>query len=170
MTQTRWFAAAMALLIAAACSPTELTELVIFSEPLNTPDSMISKSDVSADAEVSYDGAGSVRVDATGPTTIRIAEVEPANAENATLFYRARLRTKDLEGQAYLEMWARVPGKGEFFSRALHAPLSGTSDWVTQQTPFYLKAGQRADLIKLNLVIDGAGTVWVDDLELAQAS
>lgn len=53
--------------------------------------------------------------------------------ENARLIYQAKLRTKDLEEQAYLEMLCSFPDKGEFFSRGLASPLSGTTDWTTQQ-------------------------------------
>jgi hypothetical protein len=85
------------------------------------------------------------------------------------LTYRAHLRTESLDGQAYLEMWCGIPGMGEFFSRALQAPVSGTTGWVTQETSFFLENGQRAQVVKLNLVIAGTGTVWVDDIALVQA-
>ena len=58
---------------------------------------------------------------------------------------------------------------GEFFSRALNSPLSGTTDWVTQETPFFLKAGQDPSQVKLNLVVDGKGSVWIDNVVLARA-
>jgi hypothetical protein len=66
-------------------------------------------------------------------------------------------------------MWCRFPGRGEFFSRALHAPISGTVEWTTQETPFLLEPGQNPDNIKLNIVLDGTGTVWIDDVVLARA-
>jgi hypothetical protein len=67
-------------------------------------------------------------------------------------------------------MWARFPGQGEFFSRALHSPVSGSTEWVSQETPFFLEKSQKPDLIKLNLVVDGRGTVWVDELTLARSA
>jgi hypothetical protein len=66
-------------------------------------------------------------------------------------------------------MWCSIPGKGEFFSRALQAPVSGTTGWVTQETSFFLEKGQRAQVVKLNVVVAGRGTVWVDEISLAQA-
>jgi hypothetical protein len=33
-------------------------------------------------------------------------------------------------------------------------------------TPFFLEAGQKPDLIRLNLVVNGTGTVWIDDIRL----
>jgi hypothetical protein len=137
-------------------------ETVIYTNPLDSLDQSLTKSGVTAEQ-------GALRIDATGPVTIALAEVRPEAAEHANLFYRARLRSQDLNGQAFLEMWCVVTGMGEFFSRGLDGPLTGTSDWVTQQTPFFLDSGQRAELVKLNLVVTGPGKVWIDDLSLAQA-
>ncbi len=85
------------------------------------------------------------------------------------LIYRARMRSEGLRGKAYLEMWCVFPGQGEFFSRALQSPLSGTNDWTSQETPFFLKKGQDPSRVKLNLVIEGEGTVWLDQVVLAKA-
>jgi hypothetical protein len=67
-------------------------------------------------------------------------------------------------------MWCRFPGSGEFFSRALDSPISGSTEWVSQETPFFLEQNQKPDLVKLNLVIDGTGTVWVDEVKLARTA
>jgi hypothetical protein len=39
-------------------------------------------------------------------------------------------------------------------------------DWSTLQTPFFLQPGQSAKMVTLNIVINGKGTVWVDDVHL----
>jgi hypothetical protein len=54
----------------------------------------------------------------------------------------------------------------EDFARALQAPLSGSTEWTSQETLFFLKKGDNPDNVKLNVVIDGTGTVWVDDVRL----
>jgi hypothetical protein len=97
---------------------------------------------------------------------VRLYETGDISIDNARLTYQAKLRTASVEGQVYLEMWCHFPGKGEFFSRALHAPLTGTTAWTSQETPFFLKKGDDPDNIKLNLVINGKGTVWIDELRL----
>lgn len=38
--------------------------------------------------------------------------------------------------------------------------------WTTVETPFFLQKGQNPDNIKLNLVVNGKGTVWIDDIKL----
>ncbi len=30
----------------------------------------------------------------------------------------------------FVEMWVRIPGKGEFFSRGLDRPITGTMSWM----------------------------------------
>ena len=103
-------------------------------------------------------------VDAAEQQTVHLFEVKDPMVEQCTLAYRAP--TEGLAGRAYLEMWCRLPGRGEFFSKGLDQTVTGTTDWVSYEIPFHLKTGQRPDLIKLNLVVEGTGKVWVSDVEL----
>jgi hypothetical protein len=64
-------------------------------------------------------------------------------------------------------MWCSFGGKGEFFSKGLANPLTGTTSWTTQEITFGLKRGENPENVKLNLVIDGKGTVWIDDIRLS---
>jgi hypothetical protein len=164
-------AAACAIAWLPGCAPRESApERKVSHFSAASLDGVITRDGVSVDSVHSTDGDGSLRVEVAGPTTVRLYEVADPGVEDAMLFYRARLRSDDLEGRAYLEMWARVPGQGEFFSRGLDSAISGDTEWTSQETPFVLQAGQRPDLVKLNLVIEGAGTVWIDEIELAEAS
>ncbi|MDJ0825134.1 MAG: hypothetical protein QNJ16_06500 [Rhodobacter sp.] len=107
------------------------------------------------------------RVTVDGARSVPLFEVPMAlAAEAAMLTYRARMRAEGLQGKAYLEMWCRLPGRGEFFSKGLHNALTGTTDWAEYEIPFYLKAGQQPDLIKLNLFGEGAGQLWIKDIAL----
>ena len=105
-------------------------------------------------------------VDSKEEQTIRLFEVKDPQAEQCLITYRAKLRTDGLAGRAYLEMWCRFPGQGEFFSKGLNQVVKGTTDWASYEIPFYLKKGQRPDLIKLNLAIEGRGKVWLKDIQL----
>jgi hypothetical protein len=105
-------------------------------------------------------------IDSNEPRTIRLFEVEAPQAEQGLLTYRAKLRTEALTGRAFLEMWCRFPGRGEFFSKGLHHAVTGTTDWTSCETPFLLKKGQRPDLIKLNLMVEGRGKVGIKDVQL----
>jgi hypothetical protein len=130
-------------LIALGCGRQPATETVVFVDTIDSLESILTRDGVAWDPGVSHDGHGAIRIEATRPTTVRLAEIHPANAEQIMLTYRAHLRTEGLVGQAYLEMWCSIPGKGEFFSRALQAPVSGTTGWVTQETSFFLEKGHR---------------------------
>ncbi len=134
--------------------------------PVKSMDGVRTRSGVVFDAGQSFDGNGSLRIDGPGSGSVRLFEVGDVHAEKARLIYSAKIRTENLKGRAYLEMWCRFPGQGEFFSRALDAPVSGTTEWVSQQTPFLLQAGQNPDNVRLNLVVEGEGTVWIDDIRL----
>ena len=148
------------------CSKTSQQAVELKRYPLDSLDGIITQSGATIDKETSSDGNGSLRITAPEPTVVRLFEVNDIDVENARLTYQAKLRTESMDGQVYLEMWCHFPGKGEFFSRGLQNPLTGTMNWTTAETPFFLKKGEKPDLIKLNLVINGKGTVWIDDVRL----
>ena len=109
------------------------------------------------------------------PNVIELARVQvtrcPIHAEkDVKLVYSAKLRTEDLKGKAYLEMLIFYPDGSKNFSRSLKSALSETSGWSDESVSFPLKKGQKPSAVKLNLVIDGTGTVWVDDVKLVKNS
>ena len=111
-------------------------------------------------------------VDAQEDQVVRLFEVTGPDIEvdRCMLIYRAALKSEGLEGRAYLEMWCRFSGRGEFFSRGLNQTIKRTTDWSSYETPFRLKKGQQPDLVKLNLVIEGRGKVWIRGIELLRAA
>jgi hypothetical protein len=121
---------------------------------------------ISKDVTLAADNAWAV--DCKKTQTIRLFEFQPSELDKCMVLYRAKLKTESLDGQAYLEMWCRFPGKGEFFSRGLENTVSGSNDWASYETPFFLKKGEKPDLIKLNLVVKGTGKLWVKDVELVK--
>ena len=109
---------------------------------------------------------GAWRITAAEALTVRLYEIADPRVEQCMLAYRAKMKSEGLAKAAYLEMWCRLPGRGEFFSKGLQQPLRGTTGWASYEVPFYLKAGQCPDLIKLNVVLEGGGTVWLKEIEL----
>ncbi len=142
----------------------EVTELRRFA--LDNTEGLITQSGVRIDEQISSDGNGSLRIEATESTTIRLFETGDIDIEDTRLIYQARLRTEDIEGLVYLEMWCHFAGIGDAFSRGLGTPLTGTTEWTTEEIPFFLKKGENPDNVKLNLVIKGKGTAWIDDIRL----
>ncbi len=167
------FVVAAVILIMAACTKkttgiTGITELKHF--PIDSIAEVITKSGVVIDKEVSTDGNGSLRIHATeGITVARLFEIQDINIDNARLVYQAKVRTENVEGLVYLEMWCGFTGLGEAFSRNLDTAISGTNDWTTVVTPFFLKAGEKPQYVKLNLVVKGKGTAWIDDVRFFKA-
>lgn len=142
----------------------EVTELKHF--PIDNTEEIITQSGVEIDKQISADGNGSLRITVAESTVVRLFETGDIDVENARLIYQAKVRTEGVEGQVFLEMWCHFPGKGEFFSRGLQTPLTGTIDWTTEEIFFLLRKGENPDNVKINLVIDGKGTAWIDDIRL----
>jgi len=149
-----------------ACTKPAQQAVEIKHYPLDVLDGIITQSGVQIDSVISKDGKGSLKIAATEPTVIRLFETGDIDIEDARLIYQAQVRTEGVQGQVFLEMWCHFPGKGEFFSRGLQSPVSGTTEWISVETPFFLQKGENPDNVKLNLVINGTGTVWIDDIRL----
>jgi len=167
----RRFLALIPLLLTAAFAgsqgPATPVELKHFA--MDSRDGVRAVTGVRFDPQISADGKGSVRIDANGPMSVPLFEVTDVNIDNAILVYQASVQSQNLDGRAFLEMWVRIPGKGEFFSRGLDRSLTGNMSWMTVGTPFFLQAGQKPDLIRLNLVVEGKGKIWIDDVRLMRA-
>jgi hypothetical protein len=151
-------------LLGCSLSAQDVIELKNF--PLDSLEGILTRTGVQLDKQNSSDGKGSLKIVATQPTTFRLFEVSGVDVDDARLVYRAKVRTESVEGTVFLEMWCHFPGKGDFFSRGLQTPLTGTTNWTTEETPFFLKKGEKPDYVKLNLVVNGKGTVWIDDIRL----
>jgi hypothetical protein len=150
-----------------ACTKSKETRIIKIKHfPIDNIEKIITKSYVTFDSNTSSDGSGSLKIHAKKPITIRLFELGDIDLENAVLNYQAKVRTQNLRGTTYLEMWCSFPGKGEYFSRDLKSPLEGTNDWSEEITPFFLKKGENPDNVKLNIVVDGTGTVWIDDIRV----
>ena len=123
---------------------------------------------IQSDSTVKAEGKASIKITTKWPTTICLAEVPGPDIENAMLVYKAKVKS-DFQGQgtAFLEMWAHVGG-GQYFSRGMNDVVQGKSDWKTIQTPFMFQKGQKPTKVTLNIVINGPGTVWVDNIVLSK--
>jgi len=119
-------------------------------------------------------GRSAVKIISPGPASICLGLIENLKVEDAgeayKLVYQAQVRSKDLKGNAFLEMWCFFGSDGPYFSRGLNSFITGTTGWTTLATPFFLQPGQTPTRITLNLYVNGSGTVWVDDIKLIKAS
>ena len=133
---------------------------------LNLDDASAIGTTIQTDPQVKAEGKGSIKITTKWPTTICLGEIAGLDVENAKLIYKAKVKS-DLDGIAFLEMWAHVGG-GQYFSRGMNDVVTQKTDWKTIQTPFLFQKGQRPDKVTLNLVINGRGTVWIDDIVLSK--
>ncbi len=157
------------LILLFSCSRKEEIEY-LKEYPANNLVGLITQTGVELDKEITKDGKGSLKITATEPTIIKLYEIGDIDVENARLIYEAKIKTENIEGKVFLEMWCHFEGKGEYFSRNLQSFLSGTNNWSSQETIFFLKKGENPDNIKLNLVIEGTGTAWIDEIKVIKAS
>jgi hypothetical protein len=151
-----------------SCSKSSPVAAMLKTFPLDGIEGVVDRSNVQFDRDISSDNKGSLKITAQAPVVVMLFEINDINIENARLIYEAKVKTEGVEGQVYLEMWCQFPGKGEFFSRGLQATASGNTEWMTMQTPFLLKEGEKPERVRLNLVVTGKGTVWIDDIRLTR--
>ena len=133
---------------------------------LSLDDASVIGTTIQTDTQVKAEGKGSIKITTQRPTTICLGEVARLDIENAKLVYKAKVKS-DLDGTAYLEMWARVGGR-QYFSRGMNDVVSRKSEWKIIQTPFLFQKDQRPEKVTLNLVINGKGTVWIDEIVLSK--
>lgn len=139
---------------------------VLRSYSLDSIDEVITREWVEIDKETSTDRNGSLKITVDKPTVIKLFETGDVDVENSQIVYKAKLKSEALEGEAYLEMWCSFLGKGDYFSRSLNSTVKGTMSWVEITTPFFLKKGENPDNVRLNLVVNGKGIVWIDEIDL----
>ena len=145
-----------------ASLPAMAEELI--SLPLDDTTSISPK--IESDTKVKVEGKSSIRISTTWPATVYLGEIVKPGIENAQLIYTAMVKS-ELDGMAYLEMWAHVGGR-QYFSRGMNDMVTGKSDWKAIRTPFTFQKGQRPDKVTLNLVINGTGTIWIDEIVLSR--
>jgi hypothetical protein len=123
---------------------------------------------IQADSNTKIEGKASIQVVTLWPTTVCLGQVTGLDVENSRLIYRAKVKS-DIEGAAFLEMWAHIEGR-KYFSKGMNNPIKGNSDWQKRQIPFIFHKGQQPSRVTLNLVVNGIGTVWIDDITLLKES
>lgn len=143
---------------------------VLAEFPIDDLTGIVDRANIVFDAAQSSDGRGAARLDTRVPATVRLFETGDLDVEDATIVLEARLRTEGCAGRVYLEMLCGFAGRGEFFSRALDGALTGTTGWTTQKTPFLLRKGENPSNIRINLVTDGPGSIWIDQVRLTRSS
>lgn len=100
-----------------------------------------------------------LEVRADEPATISLFDVPLPQVQQCVLSYCFEVYAAGFASRLYPELWCRIPERGMFFSRGLDRQILGGTEWRAVELPFYLKRGQHADLVHLNLCFAGAGVV-----------
>ncbi len=116
------------------------------------------------------DGNGSFRIDAAEPLTVHLFTVEDVDVEGVPLMCEALVRTEDVDGHVYLSMVAHMDDGLGYPSRTTDSPLYGSNGWTEQDTSYELDIGESPTRVEINLVINGTGTAWVDEVRLMAAT
>ena len=119
---------------------------------------------VTNDNVIAADGGWRITVE--GNDSVRLFELPVKDIDSCMLTYSAEVKTEDLSGKTYIEMWCCLPDRGEFFSKGLKDIMRGNTAWKKVSVPFYLKPGEKPDLLKLNIHVEGKGAVHVRDLKV----
>ena len=125
------------------------------------------------------------RIEAKGNRTVRLFDIPTPRRVNEMhwcgLFGRAKLKTENLDGRAYLAIGTNEPYGKESIASGCFAqggtglprgPATGTTDWTSyESTDGHVGEGGMGwwKVVKLNLVIEGHGTVWIKDIDLLAA-
>jgi hypothetical protein len=160
----------MAVVLTAGCvQNSSKQEIELKHYPLDDMKKIITRSNIQIDKEISDDGKGSLRTSSVNFKVIRLIETGNLDVEDARLIYRAKIRTREFEGEVFLGMECHFPDKGDLFVRDSLTVLSGTTYWTSGEVVFNLKKGENPDNVKLHLIMNGRGTAWIDDLRLLKA-
>lgn len=119
------------------------------------------------DPGVSQDGGGSLRVQTGQGGRLRLYRLDDLGLVQGAVAFTGFLRSRGLNGRAVLEMWCR-PAEGDpSFVRGYGSAVTGDAEWTPQEVRFSNPELCRNPVsIELNVLIEGPGTVWIDDLRL----
>jgi hypothetical protein len=164
----RYYTIAISILILlGACSRSSKMG-TIREFPLNSLDNIIATDNVYFDKDISSDNLGSLRIETGKPIIIPLFKITDLKIDNSRLVYSAKIRTQQVIGQVYLEMNCHLSEQASLNTTAQANLLSGSSDWKEQEASIDLQKGQMPDSLMLNLIINGRGIVWIDDIKLSR--
>lgn len=146
-----------------------LADQEIVELPINSAQDIVSSGSVRIDPE----SENALLVNSDGKKEIELFDIEGTGLGDKKLTYSAVMRTKDLmstddtRGIAYLELTVLFPDGEELVARGPRVPLSGTTEWRSAETVLYVDKGGDPQNVSLDLIVDGAGKVWLQDLRLS---
>ncbi len=120
---------------------------------------------VTVDPTVTVDGNGSLKVHAIHNAQTTIADQKDLRVEHGeTLWCILKVKCEAVAQRAYLEMWCEIGEGKRAFSKGPDQTLQGDSDWKEIRLPMMVTGDFPVNRALVNIVIEGPGTVWVDQI------
>lgn len=150
----------------ASCAPLATAEPVVL--PCN--DLAQVKTRITKDEKTTQDGNGSIKVEAACNAVVTVVDNRNLSVtQGNTLWCTLRVKCAGVKQKAYLEMWCEVADGKRAFSKGLDQPLQGDTDWKEIRLPMLVNDDLTVKRALVNVVIEGAGTVWVDEVSISKA-
>jgi hypothetical protein len=128
------------------------------------------KTSISVDKDTTADGNGSLKVEAAHGALVTIADQKNLSvSKDNTLWCTLKVKCAGVRQRAHLEMWCEVADGKRAFSKGLDQLLIGDSDWREIRLPMMVNGDFTVSRALVNVVIEGPGTVWVDQISFAKA-
>lgn len=110
-------------------------------------------------------------VEVAGPGTFRLVTLNNPSIAGSQVEVTGTMRYVGVDGDAYLEMWSFFPDGGAYFSRTLAADgpmalIAGDNPGREFLLPFSVNGSERPERLEINVVLPGAGTVWIGPLAI----
>lgn len=137
--------------------------------PITELGDIITRSGVEIDAG----NGNALLIDTKERIKVELFDIRGQDFNNTRLVYNANIRSDGLtasggsKGIAYLEMTVVFPGGEELVARGPRIPVSGTMDWRAADTVLYVDKGVNPESVKLDIVVDAKGKVWIEDVRLS---
>lgn len=147
------------------CKKEELKVDLIYSFPIGDVEGIIDYDLIEFDRDITKDGKGSIRISTEIPIVVRLYKLDNPDIHDLTLIYKAFVKTKGLRGNVFLEMRITFE-KTIQIARGMASKISSDTEFTEIDTIFFLKKRHFPESVELNLVIEGRGTVWIDDIRL----
>lgn len=125
---------------------------------------------VSTDKSTTADGNGSIKIEAAQNALVTVADQKNLSvSKDNTLWCTLKVKCAGVKQRAYLEMWCEVAEGKRAFSKGLDQPLQGDSEWKEIRLPMMVNGDFTVSRALVNVVIEGPGTVWVDQITFEKA-
>ncbi len=134
----------------------------------DTLDGVLTEGVAVVDTQNPAEGTGSLKIASAQPVTLPLFEIKlPGDGAKFTLQYK--MKVKDYSGDAYGQMDFNYGSGGKQSPNNYPSAMGGTSDWQQREISYTVQRGQKVSSIVFSLILNGSGTVWVDDVHLIRA-